>query len=209
LGDKINSLDPEKQEKIIVAALKEFTANGYELASTNQIVEEAKISKGSLFYYFKTKKDLYKYLIEYSIDYVKEEFLNKIELSDTDLIEKYRKMSKQKLKAYTKNPHVFDFLGTLYLNREDIELPEDLMENLVATRQRVLTNIFDNIDNSLFRDDISSEQVIKLIRWSIEGYQNELITEIQGKNLSEVNFKPYWDEFDDFLDTLKRIYYRE
>ncbi len=209
MGDKFNSLDRNKQEKIIVAALKEFTTNGYELASTNQIVEEAEISKGSLFYYFKTKKDLYKYLVEYSIDYVKKEFLNKLDLSETDLIEKYRKMSKQKLKAYTKKPYVFDFLGTLYLNWEEIELPEDLIENLVEIRQRVLTKIFDNIDNSLFRDDISSDQVIKLIRWSIEGYQNELISEIQGKNLSEVIFEPYWDEFDDFLDTLKKIYYRE
>ena len=62
--------------------MQEFTGNDYELASTNQIVEEAGISKVSFFYYFKTKKELYKYLIEYSIDYITEEYLNKLDFKE-------------------------------------------------------------------------------------------------------------------------------
>lgn len=209
MGAKFNSLDTEKQKKIIVAALKEFAANGYELASTNQIVEEAGISKGSLFYYFKTKKELYKYLIDYSLDYIRAEFLNKIDFKEEDLIEKYKKLSKQKLQAYMANPHVFNFLGTIYIQQQKVDLPDDLLQKLIKTQEESVSRIFNNIDSSLFRDDLSSDQVIKLIRWSIEGYQNELINSLQGKQLSEVDFDPYWDEFHDFLDTLKKIYYRE
>lgn len=46
---KFNSLEAEKQERIINTALKEFARNGYDKASTNEIVKEAGISKGSLF----------------------------------------------------------------------------------------------------------------------------------------------------------------
>jgi len=209
MGAKFNSLDTEKQKKIIVAALKEFAANGYELASTNQIVEEAGISKGSLFYYFKTKEELFKYLIEYSMDSVTDDYLKKIDFEEEDLIKKYRKMSKEKIRHYTNNPYVFNFLGTIYLNYKKIELADDLMERLFAIREKVRTNIFDNIDRSLFRDDLPADQVIKLIRWSIEGYQQELFDDLQGKNISEIELESYWDEFDDFLDILRKIYYKE
>lgn len=57
----------EKQARIINAAMKEFVKSGYDKASTNKIVKEANISKGSLFNYFHSKKELYLYLIEYGV----------------------------------------------------------------------------------------------------------------------------------------------
>ena len=53
--EKFNSLDEEKRQKILDAALMEFAEHGYEKASTNRIVKEAGIGKGMLFYYFKSK----------------------------------------------------------------------------------------------------------------------------------------------------------
>lgn len=61
---KFNNLKPEKQKQIINTAIKELVRNGFEKASTNEIVKRANISKGSLFNYFNSKKDLYLYLIE-------------------------------------------------------------------------------------------------------------------------------------------------
>ena len=48
-------LDSEKQERILDAALKEFAEYGYENGSTNRIVKNCGISKGSLFTYFENK----------------------------------------------------------------------------------------------------------------------------------------------------------
>jgi len=42
----------------------EFTINGYEQASLNTIIREAGISKGSLYYYFEDKTDLYLAVID-------------------------------------------------------------------------------------------------------------------------------------------------
>ena len=55
---KFQSLETEKRERIINAALKEFAKNGYDKASTNDIVKEAEISKGSLFNYFNSKNEI-------------------------------------------------------------------------------------------------------------------------------------------------------
>lgn len=52
----------DKKERIINAGIKEFAENGYALASTNRICQNAGISKGLLFHYFETKMQFYIYL---------------------------------------------------------------------------------------------------------------------------------------------------
>ncbi|GEM01866.1 regulatory protein, tetR family [Halolactibacillus halophilus] len=45
-----HNVEPDKQQRIIEAAMKHFAENGYKDASTNKIVKEAGIGKGMLFY---------------------------------------------------------------------------------------------------------------------------------------------------------------
>jgi AcrR family transcriptional regulator len=52
-------LPPEQQESILAVALEEFAARGYYEASLNRVIEAAGISKGSMYYYFDGKEDLY------------------------------------------------------------------------------------------------------------------------------------------------------
>ena len=49
---------------IIDIAIKEFASHDYKGASLTRIVNKAGISKGSMYQYFKNKKDLYFYLID-------------------------------------------------------------------------------------------------------------------------------------------------
>lgn len=60
---RFQQLDPEKARRIIDAAVSEFAKKGYEAANTNQIAKAAGISVGSLFQYFKTKENLFRYVI--------------------------------------------------------------------------------------------------------------------------------------------------
>ncbi len=58
-------LEAEKRERIISAAVNEFAERGYELANTNHIAEQAKVSVGSLFHYFDTKENLFLYIVQF------------------------------------------------------------------------------------------------------------------------------------------------
>ena len=108
---KFNNLKPEKQKQIINAAIKEFVRNGFEKASTNEIVKRANISKGSLFNYFNSKKDLYLYLIEYSSKAIVN--LNEeIDLSETDLFKRIERVALQKFYVQQKYPQAFEFLAS-------------------------------------------------------------------------------------------------
>lgn len=56
---RFDKLDVERQEQLLRAAADEFADKGYEAASVNRIVARAGTSKGSLYYYFEDKADLF------------------------------------------------------------------------------------------------------------------------------------------------------
>ena len=62
------NLAPEKQEKLLSAAVREFTERPYNETSINRIVREAGIPRGSFYMYFRDKEDLFHYLMEECID---------------------------------------------------------------------------------------------------------------------------------------------
>jgi AcrR family transcriptional regulator len=62
------NLDEDKQQAILQAAAEEFAAKGFEAASINQIIENAGISKGSMYYYFEDKADLYTTTVKEGIE---------------------------------------------------------------------------------------------------------------------------------------------
>lgn len=55
---RFEKLPEEKRERILEAAAKVFTEQGYEKASLNLMLEQAGISKGAAYYYFADKADL-------------------------------------------------------------------------------------------------------------------------------------------------------
>ena len=64
------NLNKEKREKIEKALKNEFTKHTFEKASISNIIEEAKIPRGSFYQYFEDKEDALKYIIE---DFVNDE----------------------------------------------------------------------------------------------------------------------------------------
>lgn len=56
---RFHKLPAEQQQSILRAAFEEFATHGFVDASLNRIIEEAAISKGSMYYYFDDKADLY------------------------------------------------------------------------------------------------------------------------------------------------------
>lgn len=62
--DTFFNLDGAKQKKIFEAAVDEFSQRRFSEASINQVVKNAKISRGSFYQYFDNKEDLYLYTLK-------------------------------------------------------------------------------------------------------------------------------------------------
>ncbi|GAB6856174.1 TetR/AcrR family transcriptional regulator [Microbacterium xylanilyticum] len=57
-------LSAAQQQSIVQAAMDEFATYGFHDASLNRVIEAAGISKGSMYYYFDGKEDLYGYVTQ-------------------------------------------------------------------------------------------------------------------------------------------------
>lgn len=69
--------------------------------------------------------------------------------------------------------------------------------------------LYDNIDKTLFWDDIDIDKAFQLIRWSIEGYQYELINRLKGQKMTSIDLDPYLEEFYEYVEILKTVFYKQ
>lgn len=106
-------------QKILDSALTEFSAHGYEKASTNNIARLAGISKGSVFHYYHTKEELFREVISFSIELFKKElryFTIKAREPDQIIKESIHFIHN----FYSKNKNIYNFyLKSIY----DVNLP--------------------------------------------------------------------------------------
>lgn len=171
-----DNLPEDKKNKIIQSALNEFAVKGYERASTNTIVENAEISKGLLFYYFKSKKGLYIYLINYVIPIMYQKFYENADMNITDFFERLKNWQVAKLTLFEKLP-----LETKFLIKAFTDIPKEIKDEISLIYGKYTQNgfkmIFDNIDYSNFRKDIDRQKAINTIIWTLENYGNKYMKE--------------------------------
>jgi len=78
---------PEKRERIMNVAIKEFSSKGYSAASINTIARDAGISIGGMYRYFKSKEALFMTVMDWGYVLL-EEALTKILHMEGDLFER-------------------------------------------------------------------------------------------------------------------------
>lgn len=84
-------LEEQKKEVLLKAAIAEFSALPYDKVSIFKIAQNADISRSSFYYYFKSKEDIYRYLLKQ----IKMEFIEKLDEEEEqqyDLFEFCRKI---------------------------------------------------------------------------------------------------------------------
>lgn len=199
-----NNLKKEKQERIINAAMKEFVQSGYEKASTNEMVKEAQISKGSLFHYFHNKKDLYLFLMEHGLKIVDIVFAE-IDMSERDLFQRLNQVGFIKLKIQKKYPLVFDFLKAVKMENS-VEVKADIDRILGNVMDSGLVKIYENIDWTKFRDDVNPEKAVHILNWTMTGFAELQMAKMEsfqdiGKELLE--------EWNSYSEILKRSFYKD
>nr|WP_088050378.1 TetR/AcrR family transcriptional regulator [Virgibacillus dakarensis] len=201
-----NNLKSEKQERIINAAIKEFVQSGFEKASTNEIVKEANISKGSLFNYFNSKKDLYVYLIEYSIQVIAKLY-EQIDLSETDLFKRIENIGLQKLHIHKKFPHVFDFLASS-TQEESAEVKKIIKHKVDPIYDQGKKIIYKHIDYSKFREEIDIEKAIEILNWTMFGFGEKALHQIDTfEDIGEFG-NQYLKEWEGYTKILKYSFYK-
>jgi TetR/AcrR family transcriptional regulator len=166
--DNFERIPKEQQRLILEACLEEFAQNGYEQASTNAIVRRAGIPKGTLFYFFGSKKQLYLYLIDYAVGRYVDQVKAKTEELPSDLFERLLALGRLRLRFAIQEPLLYQFFFNAFLHT-----PEELITEIsvrygeYATTSRRL--LYEGLDSSKFRNDIDISQAIDLTSLVLEG----------------------------------------
>lgn len=203
---KFESLPEEKQQTILNAAIQVFSESGYEKASTNEIVKRAGISKGLLFHYFSSKKKLYLYLYDYCMQYIITAFYEKLDMTQTDFFKMIKESTAIKMSIHQKHPHIFYFVQQAYYD----PLPEfesEVYQRSLALLSENTVKMFNNIDRTLFRDDIDVDMCIKTLLWSLEGFIQERVQQAKSQKIS-LDYDKTAVESGIYLDFFRKTYYK-
>ncbi|WP_240843401.1 TetR/AcrR family transcriptional regulator [Acidaminobacter sp. JC074] len=191
--------DLEKRDRIINAALEEFSINDFEKASTNMIVKRAKVSKGLLYHYFSSKKELYDYLVEFVFITIGNSIKDKLDDMDSDFFVRIRDIAIIKMNIMQVYPKLYDFSVKL-LREMSYEV---LLEKSKAYNLDLFQKVyFENIDYTLFKEDIDVKRAMEIIRWTIEKFGENI-------NFSEEKDMAYQvEEINKYMEILRKAFYK-
>ena len=193
--DRFRQLEPERQERIIRASMHEFAVQGYDKASTNVIVEEAGISKGLLFHYFGSKKNLFLFIYDYAAQTVLNNLQQKIDLQQRDILARWRQVALLKIELIAQYPELFDFLMSATFSDVD----PSVLSLQTANRkyaESFYQRFFADVDYSLFRAGVDIPRAMEVIGWTIEGFSNKLAEEIKSLSLAQIDYEAIMHELD-------------
>jgi len=197
----------DKKDKILNASIKEFAQKGYIHASTNQIVKTAEISKGLLFHYFKTKKNLYVFLFDYCVQLCLKEFFGRMDLEEPDIFVRLEKGIIIKMDLLTKYPEIIQFLQ-ITINEESEEVKNILDDKKTDLIKTSYQRIFSGIDYSSFKDGIDLTKVINIIMWTFDGFIASEIGKSKALGIKELNYKEIFKEGQIYIQVLKKLFYK-
>ncbi|MDD3050214.1 MAG: TetR/AcrR family transcriptional regulator [Candidatus Cloacimonetes bacterium] len=154
----------EKKAAILSAALEIFNHFGYEKTSMNDIAAKAGVGKGSIYYYFESKEDIYIELMNAQLKDAMHHLEQLIE-NETEIIGKIRLLMGHVVEILNQKAPLF----LQALNNSSIFLKriKDFIKNGIEEYKCTLRNLMiAGKEQGLFRDDIDiNNSIDALTRW--------------------------------------------
>ena len=198
--------DDQRKDRILEAALIEFSDKGYKKASTNTIVREAGVSKGLLFHYYKSKRDLYILLFNHATTVIEEEIYAEVNFADRDVLNRLYQSTITNIEAYDRHP-LFVKLFELNAKVEDQDIIEATNAITKATGIRVYEKAFNNIDYYLFNEVVNIDRSLEVIKWTIDrisdDWKAEHKFEMRSGALEQLSM-----DISHYLDLFRSAFYR-
>ena len=125
------NLSEKRKNEILDAAYEEFALNSYATTSLSAIIRKIGLAKGSFYRYFRSKKELYLYLIKHATAKRLGSVREMLESEDKTLYEKLVENFALKIKFDLQFPVISGFLYNVWLERDNEEVGnvEKMMKN--------------------------------------------------------------------------------
>lgn len=154
-----------KEELILTAALKIFEQKGFSAATTSEIAKEAGIAEGTIFRYFKTKKDILTSILIKAIEIMGPQMISKpLEILSNsegkDEKQVLKEILKERVSFLTKHFPILKTVISEALIHNDIR--ETIMENVILKAKSSFDGFFDRmVSQGKFRN-VDRESAMRL-----------------------------------------------
>ncbi|MGB8253350.1 MAG: TetR/AcrR family transcriptional regulator [Anaerolineaceae bacterium] len=199
-----------EQQHILNACIEEFAQKGYEQASTNAIVQQAGIPKGTLFFFFGNKKDLYLYVIDHVVTlYAMTALQTPGELPD-DLFERLIYLGQERMKFALSQPQLYKLFFNAFINApEDIQA--ELRKRYAAYYTPSMQMLTAGLDRSRFKPEVDVDKLIELIYLILEGILSKSVPALQQLKPAEALgiVEKLFVECDDYFAMIRQGVHHE
>jgi TetR/AcrR family transcriptional regulator len=191
--------------------LEEFVTYGYDLASTNRIVERAGISKGVLFKYFSNKESLFQHVAHQCLDIVEQSLEITPEEMPDDFFDGFRYFATREIQIMQQHPQVFALFDKITAQQQH-PVYQNVMAEFLAKGHTMYLQFFSALSTKKLREDIPMERAFAVVQWVIEGFKRQYLSTYQESGIEnlEALSRSVMQELDSYFDLLKKgLYKRE
>lgn len=203
---KLLDLEPHRRDAILNAALKEFSSQGYDKASTNVIAKEAGISKALMFHYVSNKQELFFTVYDYFSGLMKKEYYDLMDYDEKDVFSRLRKSCLLQIKLFGKYPWISEF-NKLSRSTNSSTVNLELENRKRENHLNCYPQLFDGIDETKFRKELDIEKCRQIIFWSNIGFTDQLLENIRSMKINPLDDKKIIKQLDDFFKELRKLFY--
>ncbi|NJC98284.1 MAG: hypothetical protein C3F07_21830 [Anaerolineales bacterium] len=175
------NLPEEKRQTIINAAVDEFAEYGLENASTNRIVANSGISKGSFYQYFEDKQDVFMYLLSVLEQEKMEYFKGKHPPSmNMDTFQYFRWMIKAGMEFNTSHPRMTQAVSRVLLG-------EGMYygKNFASYRQKTTQALTQMIGQAIARGEVDPSVDVELAVMVMDTWSNAISSYILNEGMKQ------------------------
>jgi len=203
---KLLDLDPQRRGAILNAALKEFSSQGYDDASTNVIAKEAGISKALMFHYVSSKQELFLIVYDYFFDLIQKEYFEIMNYEEKDIFDRLRQSYLLQIKLSEKHPWILEF-NKLSRTADSSRINEELDARLRKKQSNCYPELFDGIDETKFKKELDIEKCKQFIYWSAGGFANEILETMRNSESPTLNDERIIEKLDGYFAELRKVFY--
>ncbi len=167
MNDKFFDLKKEKQDKMINGAMQVFAIKGYKLASTDDMVKVAGVSKGLWFHYFVNKAGLYTFVADYCVKYINMELSVNLSSKPTDYFDILYMIEETKASISKIYPYAPLMIQSM-LDERDEEISETTRMKIGPYTEKV-KEALENFSNDVLNDDVDREILDMTVGYTVKG----------------------------------------
>lgn len=171
----------EKQMLILQSALAEFADHGYDLASTNRIVEKAQISKGVLFKYFTNKEQLFSYILEGKLEKKLQWMTSDTEALPSDFFDILRWYTIREM-AFFKNEPLFFKAFQHVSNQPQHPVYAKILKLSGTYSEEIVSKLVNGLPSAALREGVTVHKAFQFISWVFEGFKKQYVVDLDAPN---------------------------